>query len=202
MGDINRVLEHYITVFKADKAGIPPVISRFFEEVLGKYKLEDVLEAINLTYDEFKNKRKLHPLDITKKIEENLEIITNIELGIGKKPEETNQSKEVKDVNTDMLEEIKPLKVWKNPFEKNNTPKNLIDKNELKTLPEGLADFYISAKLTEHTYNKLSVEEKEKINLYVKQKIKRLKITSKEEKEEAEQLLTRYFTKRFYNIPY
>lgn len=190
--DIDIILEHYAKVFRKESKSTNPVILKFFEEVVGKHSLENILKSIDLAFKDVEDKPKIHPAHLIKILQENLNRVEQFSPSLASSK---TLSKTLKDYESRV--------VWKNLFDKLKIDeRKVIDDKELLEIPKDLINFYISAKLANYLYKTLDEGERTKIDNFVQKKINTLNFNCEREKEEAKALLTRYFVKKFYNIPF
>lgn len=204
MENIAKILEHYISTFNLEHASIPPAILNYFNVISEKYYLEDILQAINLSFEDLKKKKRAHPTEVIRTIQKNLDTIANIQHHLNPPKEQEIKSENIeeeKKITSNKADESHHTGNWKRFFEENDIPKDLINKKELEKIPVDLRDFYISAIVCDYLYSILPEKEREQINNLVEKKIKKLNISQKE-KEKVKHLLVRHFTKKLYNIPY
>lgn len=199
MGEIDKILEHYIKVFKKNSKSINPLVLTFFEEAIQKHPLENIIKSIDKTFEELKTKSHIHPAILVKTLQKHLEPEKS-----DKRPQNSpvvskNETKKILQIQSDYQSRA----VWNNLFiELKINEEEIIDKKELSEIPEDIRNFYISAKVADYLYERLSEEERKNIENIVEKRMKILNLNSKKEKEEAKILLVRHFVKRFYGIPF
>lgn len=206
MENIEKVIQHYISVFKPDSPSISPPILNYFSIALEKYNLEEILQAINLSFEELKNKKGLHQTQILKVLQKNLEAIAGL---CQTPPSNTDSNHQQKsDDNTTNEKHLEKEQTgyqfgaWKNFFKEHQIPKNIITKKEIERIPPDLRDFYIAKVVCDYLYTKLPDKERERIDKLIQNKIENINISQDIEKEEIKELLKRYYIKKLYHIPY
>lgn len=206
MENLDRVVQHYISVFDHDSSGISPAILNYFNMVIEKHSIEDILHAIDLSSEELKHKKKPHPTEVIRILKKNLEIVSSIQEQV--KPEQPDTC--VEDKSGDVLPENKPLagrdsslwNIWKSFFEEHGIPKSLINKRELEKIPADLRNFYIAGIVCKYIYSVIPPEEKKKVDMMVENRLKQINISQDQDIEEVRQLLRTHLIKKIYGIPY
>lgn len=199
MAEVDKILEHYIKIFKKNSKSINPLVLTFFEEAIQKHPIENILKSIDKTFEELKDKSHIHPAILVKTLQKHLEP--------EKSEKKTQSSPTMTEDRTKKMIQIQSdyqsRAVWNNLFsELKINEEEIIDKKELSEIPEDIRNFYISAKVADYLYERLSEEERKKIENMVEKRMKILSLSSQKEKEEAKVLLVRYFVKKFYGIPF
>lgn len=206
MENLDRVVQHYISVFNHDSSGISPAILNYFRMVIEKHSVEDVLHAIDLSFEELKHKKKPHPTEVIRAVEKNLTGVSIIQEQV--KPEKPNSCLE--NTSGDTPPENKPSagrdnslwNIWKGFFENYGIPKSLISKKELEKIPPDLRNFYIATRVCEYVYNTIPPEERKKVDRMVENRLKQINLSQEQDIEEVRQLLRIHFIKKIYGIPY
>lgn len=211
---IEKILNHYRERFRPTEFSLPRVLIDFFESLIKENpeSMENILNAIDLTYYELPPDSSTNIKEIVKKIKTNIEYLkktfdaelevnsTNTIQTVHPPSPETPPDEPKKEQDNKEREQGRPI--WMNLFSEYGIPKSVIPQKELASIPINLRDFYISNKVSDYLYSKMSKEERENLEKIIKSRLSRLRLYSPQEREEAERLLRRYFIKKLYSIPF
>lgn len=200
MEDLEKVVQHYLSVFNYDSSSISPTILNYFKMVLEKHSIEDILHAIDLSFEELKGRRKLHATKVLNILQKNLSLVLDTKIQI--KPDKSEVHTE-EYLNRDQEgQENHSWNIWKSFFYRHNIPKSLINKKELEKIPLDLRNFYIATKVCEYIYSTMPLEERKKVDRMVESRLKLINISPQQDVEEVKRLLRIHFVKKIYGIPY
>ncbi len=189
----DKLLDYYCKKLNISNIKLNPKEIEILKELSKIYPIEDLKQAINLMDN--RPTRKTSLKDILIKNLKELKLIKDIEI---KKEEKkdidiSEKNSEIKNFNY-LLEDH-----WKNFFEKNKIPYNIIDVSKIKNLNQNLKNIFIANKVAEYIFTHLSEKEKEEILKKAEKHINKLHI-KEEEKNEAIKMIMLYIIKRKYNI--
>lgn len=196
MESLDKVVQHYISVFNHDSSSLSPTILNYLNMILDNYSLEDVLHAIDLSFEELKHRKKPHPTQVIKVLQKNLNTVS-----AAKRQKETHQAETHKN-KPQVVQDSQLWSVWKSFFDQLSIPKSLINKKELEKIPSDLRNFYIASIVCEYIYGSMSQEERKKVDRMVEGRLKLINISPEQDVEEIRRLLRIHFIKKIYGIPY
>ncbi|MCX7738748.1 MAG: hypothetical protein N2Z80_04980 [Hydrogenothermaceae bacterium] len=206
MEELKILKDHYIKKLNLQKSELPRIITDFFEEALYRYELSKIVEAIDISFNEILETKNLTPQKIIKILQRNLESVQV--MSEAEKDLQNNQTQISVPPSPPKPETKKQVKyeggrtIWNNIFKEYNIPRDLISQKEISKLQPDLRNFYISKKVAEYIYSKMSQQERENLERTLKSRLSRLNTQSDKEREEAKKLSRIYLIKKLYNIPF
>ncbi len=183
----DELLDYYCKKFNIPAIKLNPIEIETLKKLAKIYQTEDLKQAINIIDRPPKRKISLESILIENLKE--LKLIKDIEI----QKDKDFPIKEKEDRDYDYIFDD----YWKNVFEKNRIPYNILDVSKIKNLNRTLKNIYIANTVAEYIFKNLSKEEKEKILKKAEKHIKKFYV---KEKEEALKITIIHIIKRKYKI--
>lgn len=205
--NLKKVLEYVAFKLNDGSLSINPTLIEFLNKMLSKHSPDDIMNAINVSIQEAKTKRKFAVKNLMKLIEENVGYLSNskqedqlIDQDFNSYP--PTQEGPLQEKKHPKNSHISLSEKWNMVFQRHKIPKSLINKRELSEIPHDLKDFYISKKVVEYIYQNLPQKDRDNLEKYVNYRMKKLYLHSDTQEQEARRYTIAYYIKKNYHIPY
>ena len=196
----DAVVNYYLNKLNIPPTQLNPKEREFLESLTEKYKLQDIIEAINLLEKRPKSLKFLEK-ELNKNIKE-LSLIRH-------KTKEIENNFHVQLTENKEIQKPEPTKAsnsksslpnrWSIVFNKYNIPEDLVNFSKLEMLNDYLKNVYLSDLLADYILNNLPSE---KLNKYIKKAEKHFSTINltESEKEEAYKIYIKYLIKKDLKI--